>query len=373
MQIAPFALERYFARHEFTARYLLSSSDCEALSMAELLDLADAESRRLWDELRLGYTESAGHPLLREAIAELYDETIGPQNVRVLVPEEGIFLAMHALLSPGAHVVCAFPAYQSLYEVARSIGCEVSTWEPDEARGWRFDLGHLEGLLRDSTELVVVNFPHNPTGHLPDEADYRALVDLLRPRGIHLLSDEMYRFLELDRRTTLPSGCEIYDRALTLFGLSKSYGLPGLRIGWLAGQDADLLARISVLKDYTTICASAPSELLAIVALRSGDRILEPQRQRIRRNLAAFEAFVADHDDLLRYHRPAGGSVCFPRLLAPEGSAAFCQRLVREAGIMLVPSAMFHYGDAHVRVGLGRDDLPAVLERLEAYLRRRTG
>ena len=221
MNIAPFDLERYFAKYEFTSQYLLSSSDCEPLSMSELLRMADPETGRLWEELKLGYTEYAGHTLLREMIADIY-AGIGAEDVLVVVPEEGIFLLMHALLEPGDHVICAFPGYQSLYEVARSIGCTVSTWEPDEARGWLFDVGVLKEKMRPNTKLVVVNFPHNPTGYVPPKADFEAIVDLVREKGAYLLSDEMYRYLEIDEGVTLPGACEMYERAFSLFGLSKT-------------------------------------------------------------------------------------------------------------------------------------------------------
>ena len=127
MKMTPFALERYYAKHEFSARYMLSSSDCEALSMSELVGMADIETRQLWGELKLGYTETPGHPLLRQEISKLY-EHIDTQGILVMAPQEGIFLLMHALLEPGNHVICTAPAYQSLHEVARSIGCQVSSW-----------------------------------------------------------------------------------------------------------------------------------------------------------------------------------------------------------------------------------------------------
>ena len=367
MRIEPFLLERYFAKHEFSARHLLSSSDCEALSMAELLALADAESRRLWKDLRLGYTETPGHPALRESIAATY-RSIGPDNILVVVPEEGIFLLMQALLKPGDHVVCTFPGYQSLYEVARAIGCEVTLWEPDEAQGWHFSVARLQGLLRDTTRLVVVNFPHNPTGYLPSGADFAALVDSVRHQGAYLLSDEMYRCLELDPAARLPAGCDVYERAISLSGLSKAYGLPGLRIGWVAARDAGILDRMSALKDYTTICNSAPSEILALMALRSRERILNRQQALIHRNIDLLDAFFQRYAERFSWNRPIGGSICFPRLLEAENSCAFCETLIQETGIMLVPSRMFSYGDRHVRIGFGRESLPEVLGRFTDYL-----
>jgi aspartate/methionine/tyrosine aminotransferase len=370
MKIAPFQLERYFAKHEFSARYLLSSSDCESLSMRELLALADGEMRRSWEELKLGYTDTLGHPLLRGAIAEVYDG-IEAQDVLVVVPEEGIFLLMHALLEPGDHVICTFPAYQSLYEVARSMGCDVSTWEPDEERGWCFDVADLAGKMRANTRLVVVNFPHNPTGYVPSRKDLEALVELVRERGAYLLSDEMYRFLEVEEGTTLPAACELYERAFSLFGLSKTFGLPGLRIGWLASRDSAVLARVSELKDYTTICSSAPSEILAVVALRGRSAIIRGQVERVRRNVGVLDAFFDAYGDCLRWNRPRGGSVCFPRMLVVEDTFTFCEELIAETGIMLVPSRAFQFGDRHVRVGFGRENLPGVIEYFAGYLDQR--
>jgi aspartate/methionine/tyrosine aminotransferase len=367
MKIAPFTLERYFARHEFTARHLLSNSDCEALSLKDLLAMADAESLRLWENLRLGYTETPGWIRLREEIASIY-RGIGPGDVLVTVPEEGIFLSMHALLEPGDHVVCTFPAYQSLHEIARSIGCEVSGWRPDEKNGWRFDPDQLERLLKKKTRLVVVNFPHNPTGSLPTAAEFARISELVRSRGARLFSDEMYRFLEFDPGSTLPSACEIDENALSLFGLSKTFGLPGLRIGWIATRDRGISERISRLKDYTTICASAPAEVLALMALKNRDAMISRQLERLRRNLGRLEEFVAARPRFLTLTRPRGGSVCLPRLRFGGAAREFCDRLVEESGIMLVPSELFNFGDRHVRIGFGREDFPEVLSRFAGYL-----
>jgi aspartate/methionine/tyrosine aminotransferase len=369
MKIAPFVLEHYFAKHEFTARYLLSSSDCEALSLTELLSLADSETKQLWADLKLGYTESLGNPLLREAIAEIYDG-IGANNLLVVVPAEGIFLLMQALLEPGDHVICTFPAFQSLYEVARSVGCEISTWEPDEDRSWYFDVGQLAEMIQDNTKLVVVNFPHNPTGYIPPLTDFQAIIDLVRQRGIYLFSDEMFRFLEVEEGSTLPAACELYDRALSLFGLSKTFGLPGLRLGWIATQDAEILKRMTDLKYYTTICSSAPSEVLAIMALRSRSTIIEQQLRRVHKNIAVLDTFFTEYDDCFRWNRPRGSSICYPRLLLPQDATTFCEDLVQETGIMLVPSSVFQFGDHHVRIGFGRENLPEVIDLFKDYLDR---
>jgi aspartate/methionine/tyrosine aminotransferase len=265
-------------------------------------------------------------------------------------------------------VICTYPGYQSLYEVARSIGCQVTIWQPDENQGWNFSIATLAEKFKANTRLVVANFPHNPTGHVPAQDEYEALVEIAREQGAYLLSDEMYRFLEVKPGTTLPSACELYKHAVSLFGLSKSFGLPGLRTGWLVTKDRELLEQVSRLKDYTTICSSAPSELLAIIALRSKQTILDQQNARLCRNIAVLESFMSDHQEIFRWNRPIGGSICFPRMLGIQDTFSFSEQLINETGILLAPSRVFQYGDHHVRIGYGRENLPLVLEVFGSFL-----
>ncbi len=367
MRPAPFALERYFARYEFSAPYLLSSSDCDGLPMREVLAMADDECRALWGDLALGYTESMGLPQLRAEIAGMY-EGVSAADVITGAPEELIFVAMNALLRPGDRVVCTHPGYQSLFEIARAIGCVVDLWEPREKGSWRFDPDDLTALLRPGTRLVVVNFPHNPTGALPTRAEHAEVFAAAREAGAHVFSDEMYRLLESDPNDRLPSACELAPEALSLSGMSKVFGMAGTRLGWLVTRDAEALQAIAAFKDYTTICSSAPSEILALIGLRARSALVERHRARIARNLAALEAFVARHGERFALAPPRAGSVCLLRLR--DGHATdFCRRLVDKAGIMLLPSSVFQFGDEHVRVGLGRENLPDVLARFEEALR----
>ena len=368
----PFALERFFAQHEFSARHLLSTSDCQGLAMADLLAGAEDDLRARWDDLHLGYTESQGLPDLREEIATLY-EGVAAADVLVAAPEEAIFLAMNALLEPGDHVVCAFPGYQSLYALARSIGCDVSLWQPSEAQGWRFDPAELKELLRPDTKLVVWNFPHNPTGALPTHEDHARIIEAVTAVGAWLFSDEMYRLLEASDEMRLPAAVDMYERAVSLSGMSKAFGLAGLRIGWVATHNERLLERMKTLKDYTTICSSAPSELLALMGLRSRDAILAHNRQLVKRNREAAAAFFTRHAHSMTWVPPRAGTVCFPRLVdgdrrGAEGAEAFCARVLRDTGVLLLSSTVYGYGDSHFRLGLGRDDFVTGLEVLDAYL-----
>ncbi|MFN8465171.1 MAG: aminotransferase class I/II-fold pyridoxal phosphate-dependent enzyme [Caldilineaceae bacterium] len=367
MHLKPFALERYFAEYEFSARYLLSSSDCDGLRQADLLALADGEIRRAWEDLTLGYTESRGHPLLRAEIAGLY-RGITPDDCLVVVPEEGIFLTLNAILSRGDHVICTFPGYQSLYEVAEGIGCEVTRWLPEEDRDWRFDPDFLAASIRPDTKLLIVNFPHNPTGYLPSREDYERIVTLARRHNLYLLSDEMYRFLEHSPAARLPSACEMYEKAVSLFGMSKTFGLAGARIGWLVTGDRDLLARMATLKDYTTICSSAPSEILSLIALRARDVIIAAHLARIQRNMALLDGFFARFSDRFSWVRPQAGTIAFPRLNGEANSLAFCRRIIRDTNIMLLPSTVYGYDNSHFRIGFGRENMGEALGRLGEHL-----
>jgi len=254
MRIADFALERYFARWEFAVEHLLCASDVEGYPMAGLLALADEEAAGLWSNLRLGYTESTGHPLLRAEIASLYDG-IEPDEVLVFAgAEEAIFCLANVLLGPGDHAVVTWPGYQSLYEVGRAAGADVTLHELREADGWALDVERLIASLRPDTRLVVVNAPHNPTGMLPTHAEWAELTGELSRRGIHLLADEVYRFLEHDETDRLTAGADAFPGGISLGVMSKSFAMAGLRIGWLASHDRVLLARCAAFKDYTTIC-----------------------------------------------------------------------------------------------------------------------
>jgi aspartate/methionine/tyrosine aminotransferase len=368
VQFRPFALERYFAKYEFAVEHLLSASDPESLTLQELLALADTQSLALWQELKLAYTESQGHPLLREAIAGTYS-SIDPRDVLVAVPEEAIFIAMNCLLRPGDHVIATFPAYQSLHEIAGSLGCRLTRWPLSQnGERWELDLGLLADSLADDTRLIVINFPHNPTGYLPEQATLDAILDLARRRGVYIFSDEMYRRLEYTPERRLPAVCDLYERGVSLSGLSKTFGLPGLRLGWLATADRELLASCAVFKDYTTICGSAPSEILGIMALRASERIIARNLAIIRANLHLADEFFVRQQDRFTWLRPQAGPVCLPRLLSDLSVAALCEGLLERKSVMLLPGEVFEFGDNYFRLGLGRRDFPEGLAILEAHL-----
>ncbi len=368
MNLQPFKLERFFAPFEFSARYMLGSSDSESLSIGELLALEPGATER-FHEHWLGYTQTQGAPELREAITGLY-RTIAPEQVLVFAgAEEAIFWYLQATLGPGDHVIVQTPCYQSHKEVARAAGAEVSEWALCFEDGWVIDLDALERLLRPNTRLIVLATPNNPTGAHLSVAEQARLVDLARSRGIRLFFDEVYRELEHHPRHRLSAACDLYDKAASLGVMSKSYGLPGLRIGWVATREAGLLRRLQELKDYTSLCNSAPAEFLAALALRQREKLLARNLEIVRQNLALLEGFFQRWSGALRWVRPVAGPIAFPRLELPMDVDTFVLRLLEEQSTLMVPGTVYDF-PGHLRLGVGRKDMPEALERLERFLSR---
>lgn len=368
-ELREFALERYFARWEFAVRWNLCASDVEPVGMEELLGLADEESRGLWRGLRLGYTESAGHPLLRAAIAGLY-EGVASEDVLVFSgAEEAIFCGVQALLGPGTHAVVTTPAYQSLVEVARASGAAVTCVPLRAEEGWRLDALALRAALRSDTRLLIINVPHNPTGMLPDHATWQAVMAMAAEAKVRLLVDEAYRWSEYAEGDRLIAGVNAGEGAIGVGVMSKAFGLAGLRIGWLVSRDHAVLARAAAIKDYTTICASAPSEVLAIAALRARDALIERTRGIVGGNLKLAREFFAAHEDVFEWAAPRAGTVAFPRLR--RGSAErFTAALVEAEGVLLLPGRCFDFAGEHFRIGLGRRDFAEGLARMAGFVAR---
>jgi aspartate/methionine/tyrosine aminotransferase len=363
----PFRLERYFAQHEFSVPHLLCASDPESWRLADLLALADDECRALWADLALGYTESGGHPLLRAAIAASYENLTSDDVLVCAGGQEAIFLVMSALVGPGDHAVAVWPAYQSLYEVARAAGGDVTLVPLRHEARWALDVDEVAAAMRPNTSAIIVNFPHNPTGALPPRSTLDALVALAESSGARLVSDEVYRLLEQDGVERWPQAADVYERAVSLNVMTKAYGLGGLRIGWLATRDRAVLQAAATRKDYTTICSSAPSEILALIALRSADTLLARTRGLLARNLAAVRAFFDGHSGLYDWVPPRAGPIAFPRLLADADIDDVAATLARQEGVLLLPGSVYEHGGNHFRIGFGRADCADALERLARF------
>jgi aspartate/methionine/tyrosine aminotransferase len=371
VQLPDFRLEVYLGEWEFKAKHHLTASDAETLTIGELLDLSG--EREAFEALGLGYAPTWGTRELRAAIAATYD-TVDPERdvLAFAGAEEAMYWALQELVGPGDHAVVTLPNYQSMETVTLRTGADVSGWELRRENGWAPDLAELEALLRPETKLVAVNFPNNPTGAVPSRETFEALAALCDERGIVLFSDEVYRGLELDPARTLPQACDLSERALSLNVMSKAYGLPGLRVGWLATHDRGLLERLERRKHYTSICNAGPSEFLATLALRHGDAVRGRNRAIIERNLPVFDAFFARWDEHFAWEHPQGGCVCFPRYLGGD-AGPFCRELLEAEGVVLLPGDIYASELGAVardrfRIGVGRRDPEPALAAFDAFL-----
>ena len=366
MNLPPFKLERFFAKYEFNTEYLMCSSDCESMSIAELLNLEESAAEK-FQQTWLGYSESQGSPALRAEISKLY-ETVQPEDILVHTgAQEAIFLFMFAAFKQYDHVIVHSPAYQSLAEVARAAGCDVSPWRAREENGWSLDLDELRHLMRSNTKAIIINTPHNPTGYLMPGEDYEALHKFAAANKLLLFSDEVYRESEYDSSARLPAACDLGDYAISLGVTSKTYGLAGLRIGWIATKNKKIYEKMASLKDYTTICNAAPSEFLAEVAMRNRQKLIERNLGIIKQNLEVVDSLFARHANLFSWVRPRAGSMAFPRYLGGNVDK-FCDELVKRAGVLLLPGSVYDDSHNHFRLGLGRKNLPQAVQRVDEYL-----
>ncbi|MFN2146486.1 MAG: pyridoxal phosphate-dependent aminotransferase, partial [Anaerolineales bacterium] len=323
MKIAPFETEHFFARYEFNTPYQLCNSDCETTTVAELLEMAGI-SLEEFGALPLSYTESQGNPKLRQMIAEAYPDVDADEVIILGAPVEGIYLIARAALDPGDEVIVLNPAYDALNHMfAHVVGeANLRKWAfiPGE-KEWLLDFDQLEELVSEKTRMLVVNFPHNPTGYLPTPAQQAALIEFAQKHDLILFCDEMYHGLVNPGAEPIPSAAGKANNIVVLSGLSKTYGLPGLRTGWLIVPDEELRANLLNWKFYTTICPPAPSEFLAAAAWQVRDELRARSQALVQDNLRLADDFFTRWPDLLTWRRPRGGSVALVEVNVPSVTA----------------------------------------------------
>ena len=369
-----FRLETHFSKWEFKARYHLTASDAESISMRDLLAMATPEEREEFEGLWLGYTETYGAPDLREAIAATYRDRSASDILCFAGASEGIFAANSVILDKDSHAIVVTPNYQS-HETLPVAICEATGVPLDPEDNWSLDIDRVAASIRPNTRLVTINFPHNPTGAILPADRYAALIALCRKHGLYILHDEIFNGLGPAGAEHLPFVADVYERGLSLNVMSKAYGLPGLRIGWIACQDTGLLSKMERMKHYLSICNSGPSERLAKIALNNRRTLLARNCAIVDENLPKWDAFFARYPDLFDWRRPDGSCMAFPRYKGAEGVEQFTRSLVEESGVLFLPSTIYASdlcetpGD-RFRLGFGRSGLDEGLAALEAHLAR---
>ena len=367
-----FKLESHFSRWEFKARYHMTASDAESMSLRDLLEMATPQDREAFENLWLGYTETFGAPDLRAAIAQMYAANEPQQVLCFAGASEGIFAANNILLDSDSHAIAITPNYQSHESLPLAI-CATTGVPLDADDGWSLDIDRIAAAIRPNTKLVTINFPHNPTGAMLPRERLDALIELCRKHGIYILSDEIFNGLGRSDVEYMPYIADLYERGLSLNVTSKAYGLPGLRIGWIACADTGLLARMERVKHYLSICNSAPSERLALIALKNRQQILARNCQIIDANLVQLDAFFGRYPQLFEWRVSDGSCMAFPRYLGADGVEVFTRRLVEEAGVLLLPSSIYvsDLGPTpsdRFRIGFGRKGIGQGLAAMDAWL-----
>ena len=366
MKLEVFEMERFQSIWENRVEHNLSESGVHPMSLGELVPPQDREA--LFDQ-RFIYVQTNGTPALREAIARWYPGATAENVVVGNGTAEANFISVWRLVEPGDEVVMMLPNYMQVWGVVRGQGATVVPWRLREERGWEADVDELASLVTPRTKLIAVCNPNNPTGSILSEAAMRAIVAVAEKAGAWVLADEVYRGAELDGRETR-SFWGLSDRVLVAGGMSKAYGLPGLRIGWVVSQ-APLIAELWARKDYLSISPGSLSDLLAQVALRPDvrPRILARTRGIVNANFPVLVEWMKRHGEGFRLVPPRAGAIAYPRYSWPINSTRLIERLRDEESLLMVPGDQFGM-DGYLRIGLGNEPagLMASLSRIDRVL-----
>lgn len=351
------------------ARYHLSDSYCEPLSPADLL-LDDAGLVHQFLSQPLGYTALNGSEALRAAIADWHAPLSADQVLATNGGDDALMATMLAVLNPGDHVVVQHPSYSTLQALPAALGCRVDQWACRPEASWAPDLEELASITRGGTvRLIVINHPHNPTGFAFTRRELQTIIDLATACGAVILADEIYRGIVIDPSSEVASLASLDPRAVSIGSVSKSLGMPGLRVGWLATQNKTILRAAAAVLTYFGSFVTASGELLGTMALERREPLLACNNSRVHDNLQRLDRFFAKHSDLFSWVRPLGGTVAFAEYR--QGSAAvFADELLNTADVLLVPSTTFGLDDRHLRFGFGTAGMAEALDALEAALGR---
>ena len=362
------AMAAFLSRYADGTRHELAASDSETWRIRDLLGLASGEQLARWEAMSLGYTAPEGGAELLLAISGTYQNVGAESVIATQGAQDALSLVFEALLHPGDHAILVLPTYPNT-EHAMRARCDVSAVVLDAQRGWALDLDALEAEIGPNTRMIVANFPNNPTGALLAPDAFAELVALCRRHDLILVNDEVYRLIDRNPHQRLPCVAEAYERGISIDAISKSLGLPGLRIGWLATPDAAIRAEIMRVLHWRSSCPASPSEALAEMALGCRDLLLARNRAIAMANLAAADVFLAQHHQTFAWTRPEGSVVGYVRYFGAEGVETFATRMAREHGVLVFPASLWRsrlavLPEGYFRLGFGRRGFETALGAL---------
>lgn len=363
MDMSSFLVDAYFTKYESKAKYMMGSSDPESLpfkeSAADLMKYADEP---------LAYALGNGYLPLREKLSLLY-KNISPDQIAVMNGgEETIYVTMRALLDPGDEIIVQMPSYQSLSVIAKEIGCRITEFRPSFERNWEFDIELLRSKVSRKTKLIALNYPHNPTGACLTDDDMTDIAKLCSEYGIILAADEMYRFLRLDKHCTDTSFADVYENAVVLGGFSKTFASPGLRLGWIATRNTELMKKLLAYRHFTSTCTNLPCQWIASELLKKKDEIIKRNNAIIEKNAALLKLLAERHSDVFSYIPPKGATMAYVKLLGGRRAMSFCMELLEHTGVLIVPSSVLEDSDEYLRIGLCRESFSESVRIVDAYL-----
>lgn len=365
MDMSKFLVDAYFVEHEKSAKYMMGSSDPESLHLKDAIqDFSKYENESLTYPLD-------GYRPLCEKLAKLYQTLTAEQIAVMNGGEETIYVTMRALLKKGDEVVVHIPCFQSLSVIAEEIGCHVKYYRPSFENGWEFDFPLLASMVSDKTKMLILNYPHNPTGACLRSTDMEQIVGLCKAHDVCLVSDEMYRFLSLDPTYSTNSFADLYENAVALGGFSKTFAAPALRLGWVATKNRDLMKKLLAYRHFTSTCVNLVSQLVASELLEHKEAIIQRNNDIVRRNYQLFQKFMEQHRKLFSYIAPKGATMSYIKLLNGQTSMDFCMEILEHTGVLMVPSSVLEESDDFIRVGLGRESFPECIPLISDYLTKR--
>ncbi|CAK7034827.1 MAG: Capreomycidine synthase [Paraeggerthella hongkongensis] len=364
MNIATIGVEDWLNVWEKSATYDIAQSTIASMTMGEILALDNEEGATFYERLnreKMNYGWIEGSPEFKAEVAKLY-RAGNPDNILQTNGATGAnLLALMALVEPGDHVIAEYPTYQPLYEIPRTLGAEVEYWHIRQEHDWNPDIRELEQLIRPNTKLICINNASNPLGTVLSADMLQQIADIARSVGAYVLSDEVY--LPLQDTESFVSMADLYDKAVVSNSLSKTYSVPGARIGWIVSNDTELVDRFRVYRDYTMICDGVFNDALAVHVLKNREKVLERNRAIVLNNLAIAQEWI-DNEPRVSWVPPKAVSTSYIQLDIPVDDEQFCIDLLRDQGVLLVPGSRFELprgarlgycaAEATLREGLAR-------------------
>ena len=364
-EFQPFVMERMMSKHEQDVDYNLSESGVHPILLGELLDRSQGALERLLS-VDLNYPHANGIPSLRENIARHYPGA-GPDNVLTTVGAiEANYNTLWALLDPGDEIAVMLPNYMQVWGMAKNRGLAVKTFRLQEEEGWTLDAAELESVVTAATKMIAVCNPNNPTGRILSEKEMDQIVAAAERVGCWILADEVYRGAERSRQDETPSFYGRYDKVVATGSMSKSYGLPGLRLGWAVAPEP-VIDELWARHEYTTISAGMLDNHLASLALSADVRpgLIARTRDYIRRGYPILEKWMNEHPGMFHLTPPDAAAICFVRYDLDINSTALVDLIREQKSVLIVPGD--HFGiDRCLRIsfGLPHDYLTAALDRI---------